>query len=661
MSKRPPIRPSKFHEDKKLVTDQPGWSVIFAGLLLSFFLGFTLKGLLSASRIKALVEQAASKIHKDIRVTLGSAQFSLADGWWPQARVIITDVRMEASQDCWMNPVLSVDQIELPVSIKALVRGQVPFTEIQANDVQLRFRSNYVACNEHQKVAEFASQTVKTESSPTFIRMKNTLDQTAEVESTIEKVSIRHLLVLHQQYPQLPIDLQNVFFEGPGSEPKKFTLKARTNLIRDLQVNDYLAHANILVEYAEAPEKKVEAHVFGNWREGHYSLNSSFKLDDQNLGFDFDLEHIPLAKIMPLLKQYGVVQNDYNVKEVWLSMKAQTKGSVKSLLTSGAEIHDFKVEGDLGNISTEQVKIKTLAPLLVQPFRLQVSRLNVDRLFLFLNRQRPPNFLGSLGEVFGTIDYFDENNLSIKGLYKGLEFVFSNQGMNERQTFETMAGELKLVNGSWQAKVDDFRLIDGLLEGQIDLKASKDFRDVKLNAAIDDLAFSAAVEKVVTNGGDLGHFNGKIEARFLSGILAELRGQVKAEKAEMQGVLLDDTKFILNSGKDGFDVKATAKNLVLQKASLANEMFLPLFQGVSFKDGINLKSVSAKILSKDLRDFSWKGFSANVPEKDLSISSDGGWDERGMMFGQINMNGRAKKTKVVIKGNRDNPNFQIVK
>ncbi len=119
------------------------------------------------------------------------------------------------------------------------------------------------------------------------------VDQSKKYESDVRGIFIQRLEIIPEKHPQYAADLLNFVVKVKSFEPRIIEITAKSHLLKDQQVGDYLSHANLYVEYKESPEKSLQAHFFGNWREGHYSVIANYTLDERLLAIETDLKHIP--------------------------------------------------------------------------------------------------------------------------------------------------------------------------------------------------------------------------------------------------------------------------------------------------------------------------------------------------------------------------------
>jgi hypothetical protein len=129
-----------------------------------------------------------------------------------------------------------------------------------------------------------------------------------------------------------------------------------------------------------------------------------------------------------MLKKYHLMNQDFNAKQVWISAAAKASGQAKEFKKIPIDVESVKVEGDIGEISTQNFRILKMEPFEFQPVLLQIHDLDFDQLFVFLNRPHPHPALGHLGVFNGEAYLRPQERAEIHGQISGLELIFFQSG-----------------------------------------------------------------------------------------------------------------------------------------------------------------------------------------------------------------------------------------
>ncbi|WP_253696729.1 hypothetical protein [Bdellovibrio bacteriovorus] len=643
---------SRSASDKHLIAEQPGMVILISGFLLAFFIGYTTKSLLSPSRVATRIEKAASHIHKDIKVTFNSAHFSLADGILPRIAVIITGVRMESAKECWGAPVLEVDELRLPFSFLNVLRGRGPIKNIEANLVQLNLRNSIKDCAAEEIEQQQGSGAV---SAPLVTLTPS--EPSTKYRNDISGVYVQKLRITAEKYPQYYSELLNFAVKVKSFEPRVIELTAKSHLLKDDQVGDYLSHANLYMQYKESPEATVQTHFFGNWREGHYSIIANYTIDDRMLAIESDLKHIPLSQILGILQKYNLASKDLNGRQVWISSKARMMGAVDDLYKIPLEVRDLRLEGDLGEMKVDKIDITALEPLKYTPIIVDVKRLDIAKLLVLLNRPKDTSVLGELGSFTGRAEIHSDRKMKMSGEHRGLEFVFSNKGQRETQVIENMVGDISLDGDTWNFQVKRVEPRGGVFIGDVKVKADRDFEEINIKAGVDEISFAAPVQSLMTNGGEIGLVSIDGDIRLKKGQLDFLKGLVRVDAMNVEGMQFNKTKATLDWSHGEVQLNTQVRSLKVSSASAGAGILKQVTEPSWWnQNALTMSDLTGQFQFKSLKNLTWKNFQAQTG-KNGRLVTDGSWNEEGRLKGHVhNRDGKVHR-RWVIEGTRETPVF----
>ncbi|UXR63368.1 hypothetical protein EZJ49_09800 [Bdellovibrio bacteriovorus] len=637
--------------DRHLIAEQPGMTILLTGLILAFFLGYTTKSLLSPSRIAARIEKAASHIHKDVKVSFSSAQLSLSNGILPRFAVIISNVKMEAAEACWGSPIMEIDELRLPLSLLSVLRGGPPVRTIEANTMALTLRSDPTHCSPEESAPE------QNAPAPRPAVMLSPSEQSNKYRNDIRGVFVRTLRISSEKHPQYSTELMNFAVKVKSFEPKIIEVTAKSHLLKDRQVGDYLSHANLYLQYKESPEATVQAHFFGNWREGHYSVIANYNLGDQLLAMETDLKHIPLSQILAILQKYDLASRDLNGRQVWLSAKARFSAPLDEIRSSPLEIRDLKMEGDLGEMYVERINITSLEPLKYDPIRIDVKKLDVEKLLVLLNRPKETGILGHLGTFTGRAEIISDQKMRMTGEHSGLEFVFSNKGQRELQVIETMTGDVNLDRDLWTFQIKRVEPRGGVFVGDVRFRADRDFKELEVKSHIDELSLAPPVQKLMTQGGSIGLLSMDGDLRLKQGKVQLLKGLVRLHSMDVEGVSFGKTKATFDWAHDEVVLNTQIQSMQVGPQSPTAQVLKQVTLNSWWKSGnLPLQSVSGVLQSDDLKHLSWKHFQGQVG-KTGRLTTEGAWDENAQLKGTVAVKDGKIQRRWQIQGNREQPVF----
>lgn len=131
-----------------LVSEQRGLRWVLMGLFTSLVLGLIFKTAYSPENLTELIQKELSQTPKEFSVTFERAELSLADGVLPDLALVIRNIRISSTNECWGQPSLDANELRLPLSIRDLFQGHLLFRTADLDNVELTFFSNFKPCGE---------------------------------------------------------------------------------------------------------------------------------------------------------------------------------------------------------------------------------------------------------------------------------------------------------------------------------------------------------------------------------------------------------------------------------------------------------------------------------------------------------------------------------
>jgi hypothetical protein len=650
---RPPLKSragEKFSEN--LVADQPGKSIILSGLMIAFIVGFTLRGLIAPQKIREKAREAAERIHKDVKADFENAYVSLSKNGIPRLAVVINKVEMSSEKVCWGKPLLRAKQIELPVSLLALIFDKQPFRKIFAHEVEVDFRSPREPCGEEVEIKKVAKDNLATTQAVTLAKPRKSTE--SPMDSSLDGLEIDYLKINYLPVTQEPIEVVDLNLLVKSQQPKVVVLDAKTHLVKNPILQDFVSHGKVHLEYKEFPEQDLSLHFFGNWREGNYSLNATYNFADTNLSSNVELKHIPGSQVISVLKTYGWLREDYDGRQIWVTMKGQTQGTLKEWQKLPLIISDFQVEGDIGELQIPYFQAMQLKPFVFKPMKAQVKKLNIDKLLAFLKRPRQLTFIGKLGEFNGQLELLKEDELKLSGNHTGLEFIFSRLGQRQAQTISSLKGDFTMKNNRWNLQVKDIKLDQGKFDGDLKLGADRDFKDIEVKLLAKELVLSPAVQRLVSGGGQIPSVSSEIQASIQGGQVQNLKGNLSAPKMTIDKMGVERFNSQFESKNGSVNVQFQAQQVQVNPSANTYDLFRRILKQEAAPTDFKISRVNGALKMTPEEELKWQTSGILSELKATQISSEGSWNKLGFLNGQIFVRGAAKGLWYV-SGHRDEP------
>ncbi|MEZ0392207.1 MAG: hypothetical protein ACAH59_08335 [Pseudobdellovibrionaceae bacterium] len=650
--------------EKDLVAEQPGLGLSFMGLFLAFFIGLAIRASVSPDRVQVHLYEATQNIHKDLSIQFESAHVSFARGFWPDLAVVIENVKIESVNPCWFTPLAEINEIRLPLSLKHLFQGKILIHQVLADEVNLSLKTPFRQCPAQEgsaSLVEPPSSRSAASVEPTNSSQIPGPSQRAPVmgkfenvprENPIDTVLISKLKIHYLPLAFTSFEIENFKAQLLDQDPRWIQLIGRLHLEGESSAREYGAYADLQVDLREGESPSIETAIKGLWREGQYDLKAFLDQKTQNLTFEADLRHLPLSRIIPILKKYRYVESEFNGKRAWISGHMKAEGPVSNIAKSPLFISNVKMEGDLGEISSQQIEIQSFQPLRFKPIEFQIRGLNINELLVFLNRPHPSPALGHLGLFNGTANFTTPEQVHLRGDYSGLEFIFSNRGSRQIQTLSLVSGELELKKDQWNIQIDRVRPVEGIFEGKVKILADKSFKSMQIDALITELGLSPRIQTLMTGGGSLGALSGQLKAQLQSAQISELRGNLKWDQLFVEGVKFQRPKAQIQSLNHEIQMKLSAAQMEIFPQSAVAPIFQPLM-GVSAENAFKLTAPTTTIRTQKFQSLSWNQFQAQTASG--ALRSSGKWNEKAELSGEIQISEGSKKKFWEIHGTRNQP------
>jgi hypothetical protein len=649
--------------EKELVAEQPGLAVSVTGLLLALFMGLAVRAALSPERILQLVEKAAAKIDTRFNAKVGGAYVSFSDGLLPQFAVVVKDFSLESDEKCWLRPTLEVDELKLPLDLWSFMRGQIHIHEVLAHEVGISLRSDLSDCQKGQAATTSnsglskassripAAATTAASSWESFSRSRDSIDTIH-----IERMRVHYLPVAFSSFEIRSLDV-NV----QSKSPKKITADGILNLNGETLSGDYSSTGSLKIDFTEGASPDWKVSLDGNWREGHYLIATDYSSESQFIRLSSDMNQIPLNQLFPLLRKYHLLSSNFNGRQVWLSLKGDMEGDVHKLASLPAKFDLIRIEGNIGEIEAKNMEVKKFEPFTFKPIDVDIKSLQLDSLMTFLNRPLVNPIFGRLGVFHGKAHFEDSQNVQVKGENTGLEFVFSSRGTRQTQSISLLAGELKFSNSKWNIKVDKVKPVEGVFLGDINVEADHNWSQVAVHTKVDELSLGPAVQKLITNGGEIGSIDGDLQFHFDHGNLSTIQGHMTASDVAIEKLHFKRSRVVMTTSKDqNTHVDIRVQGMATDAGSPVHKFLqkvMELPQDVS--DEISYGS--AQVVTHQLDDFHWDDLVLQMSSH-KTLRSKGGWDKEGHISGQVEVsNGPGRVSKFELGGLRDRPQINPAK
>lgn len=678
------------HERRADVADQDGFKTSVLGIAIAVFLGLMIRAVLNSEYIEEQLRAAADRIHVKLKIEFSSARVSLSNRGVPELAAIVEGIRFKSTETCWGLPEGQIDELRLPLNLWHMLKGQVEVTEVKIGSISVKVGDQWKSCQTppaekppananktsnqlptvdsqdqttNKIVAEAGQQAVK----PTVSQAENSADK-AETQSSAESLTssaqprgpIRRLLidslkVEYQGLPDLPIDFESLSLSRKSETDLQMNLVGLLNLGGSSLSGDYVSQAQFETDLG-GDEHKLKLN--GTWREGRYQIDGLYNEAQKTLALGGKVDNLPLSQILSLLKQFNLVDGEYDSRQLWLSLDFTTDGPKPTHVDMPFRIKNFGLEGDLGEIRGENLQVSVGSKTELSPGELRIRGLKPEKVLTLVGKNSKSPSLGSLGVMNGTILYKNFDQWSFVGESSGLELVFSNRGERKLQTLSVISGKADFNAGNWLLLVDRVRPLEGLFLGSLRMEGYRNKPNVDFELILEELSLSPDVQALMSGGGALGRWSGEMRGAFTNGLTSSLKGNLTGQALLIEGLQVDRLKAGFSQASDRITAEIRGQGVEILGNTPLRRFFDGLFKPVSYPETEPLRTdaFSAQFQISTLSDLlTWK-FRPTV-FSGLNVSSEGGWDQIYSLKGEVSAVYKGRSVGWKIEGDREKPVF----
>lgn len=567
-SDRRPIR------ENNLVSEQPGFFILFLGLFISIVVGFSIRTAARSDWFHLRLREAISNVGKDWRIEHGDVGLYFKDGIKPTIGVYIENVKIASESRCFMKSGGFAQTVKIPLSlINYLVDGEL-VSDIEIQDFKVEVTDKSSVCHTSDYTTERpAYLTSKKKNQITIVDRV----ERSQLRNEIQRIKINKLEIF---FPQGQYDyflLRDIVITNKSSHPKILFLEGGLDMNSLVKTGDSNAVANLKIEYNEFPEKIIKSNLLGSLREGFFSLQLVNRLDDEKFQMQAELKNVSLS----FLKRFDPeIPGELNLKSNWLSMKLYSEGSAKAVTSSSVQLKDILINGDLGEVSVDDVSFPNGFQKNHNGFDIQMRNISLSKATRLVPSLIVPDQIDDLGIINGKLTIASASAISFVGEWLGLAVVFSAKGVRktEKLNFKKLIGNWK--NSKFLFESNDMYLDSKNLDGFFRAKSS-DMKNFDIESHLKGVGLSQSTSELVT---------GSEQPIIFDDLFFNVKGNQESARYKIAGKFKSffhqyfssvNTSFVVNGFTDGnqdVDIKADLVQYTdeLQKILTRFDITLPL-------------------------------------------------------------------------------------
>lgn len=679
------------NERRADVADQDGFKTSVLGIAVAVFLGLMIRAVLNSEYIEEQLRAAADRIHTSLKIEFSSARVSLSNRGVPELAAIVEGIKFKSTETCWGLPEGQIDELRLPLNLWHMLKGQVEVTEVKIGSINMKIGDQWKSCqtppvektsanlkktsgqlpseNSEQNqttnktdpeagnpaVNPSATQTENSKDKAEAQPLAESLTSSAQPRGPIRRLLIDSLKVEYLGLPDLPIDFENLSLSRKSETDLQMNLVGLLNLGGSSLSGDYVSQAQFETDLG-GDEHKLKLN--GTWREGRYQIDGLYNEAQKTLALGGKVDNLPLSQILSLLKQFNLVDGEYDSRQLWLSLDFTTDGPKPTHKDLPFRIKNFGLEGDLGEIRGENLQISVGSKTELSPGELRIRGLKPEKVLTLVGKTSKSPSLGSLGVMNGTILYKNFDQWSFVGESSGLELVFSNRGERKLQTLSVISGKADFNAGNWLLLVDRVRPLEGLFLGSLRMEGYRNKPNVDFELILEEFSLSPDVQALMSGGGALGRWSGEMRGAFINGVTSSLKGNLTGQALLIEGLQVDRLKAGFSQASDRITAEIRGQGVEILGKTPLRRFFDGLFKPVSYPETepLRTEALSAQFQISTLSDLlTWK-FRPTL-FSGLNVTSEGGWDQVYTLKGEVSAFYKGRSVGWKIEGDREKPVF----
>lgn len=542
------------------VSEQGGFRLLLVTALVACLIGTSIRLFLAPAKIESFIRAKIESSPVRDNLIFGSAEISLADGWWPDIAVILRRVEWRVQSECSPNTSpIRAQQMRVPLRLASLFTGRPSAGRAKIDDLAVDLDSLKRDCVAGTRVgtpqvnAPSDSSSFASENRGKLAPHENVV---TELWSEADQKKIAAMIT------GLRISRGEVYFED---RMKSVVLEdfAATWRGESLNVSTSIKFPPSTVFGETLPpfnvsgvvnRSDIQAEIRAELSEGTLEASAQMKpvitaAGSRELEADLKLavSDLPLSVVTPLLIKSKIVAADFHPKFVWLDCNADVRGIFsKILIENPVSLSDCSLSGQAGRLALAKAIRQPNGQW--DPFTVKAEKIEIARVLHTFGRQGPTGVFANFGFVSGALDFESPNQMKARGSVTGSIIRFAGGEGVALQTVAIEKLEASLLASRWKFVFEQFKPDGGKADLKVEADVDAEGRDAKVDVVFQELKLNPRVEKVIFTGPvakmsgtinfSLGSFRETEEAR-----LTKLKSSMTVSGLEGTELTSDEVKF----------------------------------------------------------------------------------------------------------------------
>lgn len=428
----------------KAVIDQPGLKLTLIGLIMSLFLGLTVRSQIKPSRIQqqvttyfAAIEQANNS--KKMKIDFDEARLELSEWGLPLPLISISGIRVGFDDNQCEENQVHIEKVQIPIRWSWLFER----THIHP---QLRFGLVEVRLNQLKSCVRDLTPKKKEVAEQNATLPMNETIKTSEQEIFIDRLRIidrsQYAYAAHLQSVKLKIRYNR-------NKAESVELKSQLYMMKENVKGFYRIKSDLNIFYSHLNKSESFLKLNGKIINRDFGLFVKYNEQKNELSGELSMQEVGIKILLETLLQNDQFKEALSVdfKSHYLTpfsvtLNADLKYDIDSQQISQVQVPEFKLFSYDSELIAKNISFLNLNPLKIQSIEMDIKKLNLDEILQPFVR---PKSISKFGYLNGHLIVNDQG-LYADGTVHNSEINFSHKGRSVQQTLTTSHFKLRPVD-----------------------------------------------------------------------------------------------------------------------------------------------------------------------------------------------------------------------
>jgi hypothetical protein len=431
---------------KRAVVDQPGFKIIFIGLVCSLILGLLIKNEISPKKIKFKLDKTISKLEPDLKIDFKSIEIKLTDWGWPQPYLEVHDIRISPVKRICDESQIFIDTVSFPLTWNLIFESEKVIRSLHMNNLEIRL-SKFTNC--------FSFDQEKSEEKV----LKSALSQlfTAHNSGQLQDLKIDRIKLLSKSNYKTPLFLQTAVlrFSYQESTLSKIAINAQMSTNRDESRQIFKLRSDLVLNLEKNKSNEILIHgdIAGKIIDRPYQIKFDYENTSNRFIFEAKLNQIAinsLVKILGLEDDHVLSSINKYFSNYFVSMIATGGFDFYKNDFSEIQVENLILESQQSYLKTKKMVIEKLNPMQIQSgsefdvFSFDLRHFIIEN----ISKDYIQNHINHYGQFSGRIFWDTTDHILATGKISDFNFNLNYKSEKWLQVFNSMNVRYEVQNST---------------------------------------------------------------------------------------------------------------------------------------------------------------------------------------------------------------------